>query len=142
MTAGVTTSRRGLWLGVALGTPLIGLTALDALTDAGDTHPGELARWIVGSALVVDLVVVPIALVGGRLTGQRAWLRWPLAATGTVALVAWPFVRGYGRSAGNPSLLPRDHTTGVLVAVAAVWAVAAAWEVRRRRARLVPRSGG
>lgn len=128
----MTTSRRGLLVGVVLGTPLVVLAVLDALTDAGDTHPGELARWIVGSALVVDLVVIPIGLVGGRLTGERAWLRWPLAATATVALVAWPFARGYGRSAGNPSLLNRDYATGALVAVAVVWVLAGLSELRRR----------
>lgn len=131
----MTTSRRGLGVGVLLGVPVIAWAVLEAFGDARDTHPGELARWIIGCALVVDLVVIPIALLGGRLTGARSWLRWPLAATGTVALVAWPFARGYGRSSGNPTLLPRDYATGTLVAVAAVWAVAAVGALRRHRAQ-------
>ena len=85
--------------------------------------------------------VVPAALAVGRVLRGSAWsqrLRWPLAASATLALVAWPFVRGYGRSAGNPSLLPRDHGTGVAAAIASVWLLSVVVAVlafvgRRRR---------
>jgi hypothetical protein len=124
---------KGLLLGVLLGAPLIGLALLDGRTDAADTHPAELTRWIVGGVLVVDLVVIPGALLVARATRRWRWLRWPLAATGTILLVAWPFVRGYGRSASNGSLLPRDYAVGTLVAVAVVWATAALVTLARRR---------
>ncbi|HLM63340.1 MAG TPA: hypothetical protein VK306_03495 [Acidimicrobiales bacterium] len=47
-----------------------------------------------------------------------------------------PFVRGYGRNAGVPSLLPRNYATGLLAALALTWLLAASWIAlgRRRRA--------
>jgi hypothetical protein len=135
--AGGTSSRRGLIVGLVLGTPGIAYGARGALVDAADTHPAELARWIVGAAVVNDLVLLPLA-------GAAAWaLRrmipapaWPTVRAGalTIAvltLVAWPFVRGYGRDPANPSLLPRDYATGLAVAVAVVAAVTAAVAARR-----------
>lgn len=136
-----TTSRRGLLAGLALGLPVIAYGIHGALVDAARTHPPDLARWIVATAVVHDLVLVPAVLLTGQLahrfTPDRLWppARAALAATGVVALVAWPFVRGYGRDPANPSLLPRDYGTGLAVAVAAIWLTAAAWAaVRVRRA--------
>ena len=136
-TGGGTSSRRGLIVGLVLGTPVIAYGVRGALVDAADTHPVELARWIVGAAVVNDLVLLPLA-------GAAAWaLRrvippaaWPPVRAGalTIAvltLVAWPFVRGYGRDPANPSLLPRDYGAGLAVAVAVVAAVTAAVTVRR-----------
>jgi hypothetical protein len=136
-TGGGTSSRRGLIVGLVLGTPVIAYGARGAIVDAADTHPVELAGWIVGAAVVNDLVLVPLA-------GAAAWaLRrvippaaWPPVRAGalTIAvltLVAWPFVRGYGRDPANPSLLPRDYATGLAAAVAVVAAVTAAIATRR-----------
>ncbi|MGK2950594.1 MAG: hypothetical protein ACSLFP_18620 [Acidimicrobiales bacterium] len=134
---------RGFWVGLALGVPVMAVGVVGALDNAGRAHPGELARWVVGSALVHDAVVLPVVLALGwvahRTTPAPAWpaVRWALATTGVIALVAWPFVRGYGRRAANPSLLPRDYALGTVAAVAAVWAVAAAWAwLGWRRGRL------
>lgn len=122
----------GRWIGLALGVPFIAWGVRGIVLDSGETHPAELGRWIVGSAVVHDGVLLPVvsmvAVVARRLTPSRAWpaVRWALATTAVVALVAWPFVRGYGRRPDNPSLLPRSYGTGVVVALAAVWLVAAA----------------
>jgi hypothetical protein len=98
----------------------------------------------VGSAVFHDELILPVVLlvaVGARrLVPARTWpfVRWALATTGVLALVSWPFVRGYGRRSSNPSLLPRDYTAGVLVAVMLVWlvaGVAALVQVRGRRIR-------
>lgn len=120
----------GLWLGLALGLPIIGWGIRGVLIDSADTHPAELGRWIIGAALVHDTLVVPIALavavVARRIVPPPAWppIRWALATTGVLALVAWPFVRGYGQRPGNPSLLPRDYPTGVAITLAIVWTIA------------------
>ena len=133
----------GLWIGLAAGVPIMAWGVRGIVEDSAQTHPGELARWVLGSALVHDAVVLPIvvtvAVVARRVTPARRWpvVRWALATTGVVGLVSWPFVRGYGRSAGNPSLLPRDYAAGVVAAVAVVWlvaGVAAGWEAWRARA--------
>lgn len=129
----------GRWIGLALGAPIVAWGVRGILRESGRTHPGELARWIVGSALVHDVVVLPVvvtvAVVGRRVVSERAWplVRWALATTGVVALVSWPFVRGYGRRPSNPSLLPRNYGVGVTVALAMVWLVTlvACWLARR-----------
>ena len=147
-----TTSRRGLLVGLALGLPVIAYGLRGVLVDADRTHPAELARWVVGSALVADLLLVPAVIVVGavaRRATPRPW--WPtvrtaLMVTGSLALVAWPFVRGYGRDPANPSLLPRDYAGGLAAAVVVVWAVAAAvlagrWVAHRRGGTPPPEPG-
>jgi hypothetical protein len=102
------------------------------LIDADRTHPAELARWVVGSAVATDLLVVPAVIAIGaaarRLTPRPWWptVRTALMVTGSLALVAWPFVRGYGDDPANASLLPRNYAAGLAMAVAVVWALAAA----------------
>jgi hypothetical protein len=139
--AGGATSRRGLLVGLALGVPVMVFGVRGILLDARDTHPAELARWLVGAAVVHDLVLLPV--VGGlgwalrRLTPAPAWpvVRAGAVAVGTLALVAWPYAAGYGASPGNPSLLPRDYVLGPVLAgaaIAALTAVAAVAAVRRR----------
>ena len=147
-----TTSRRGLLVGLALGLPVIAYGLWGVLVDADRTHPTELARWVVGSALVADLLLVPALIVvgaGARRATPRSW--WPtvrtaLMVTGSLALVAWPFVREYGRDPANPSLLPRNYAGGLAAAVAVVWAVAAAvlagrWAAHRRGGTQPPDPG-
>lgn len=134
----------GRWIGFALGLPIVAWGIRGVLAGSGRTHRAEVARWIVGSAVVHDALILPVVLAGGvlarRVVPPRAWpaVRWALATTGVLVLVSWPFVRGYGRRAGNPSLLPRDYGTGVLVVVALVWVttivlVAHAWWADARR---------
>jgi hypothetical protein len=131
----MTTSRRGLLVGLALGVPVMTYGVAGALDEAGRVHPPELARWVVGAALVHDAVLVPLVLAVGwvahRVVPVRAWpaVRAGLVVSGCLALVAWPFVRGYGRSAGNPSLFPRNYATGLVSALVVVWAVVAVWLV-------------
>ena len=134
-----TTSRRGLVAGLALGVPIMAFGVRGILLDARDTHPAELARWLVGAALVHDLVLLPLAGALGwalrRLTPARAWpaVRAGAVAIGTLALVAWPFARGYGASAGNPSLLPRDYVVGPLLAGAVIAGATLAAALTRAR---------
>ena len=124
---------RGLWLGVLLGAPLLLLGVKDVFDQASRTHPFELARWVVGAALVLDLVVLPVSLLVGRSIRGRPALRWAMSSSAITLLVAWPYVRGYGRSRGNPSLLPRDYGTGTSLAIAATVVAAGAWAVLATR---------
>ena len=128
-----TTSRRGLLVGLAVGLPVIAYGVRGMLVDADRTHPAELARWIVGAAVVNDALVVPLAMgaawLAHRITPARAWppVRSGLLATGVVLLVAWPFVRGYGRDPTIPSLLERNYAVGVAAAIGATWIAVAVW---------------
>jgi hypothetical protein len=146
-----TTSRRGLLVGLALGLPVVAYGGRGVLVDGDRTHPAELARWLVGAALVHDLVLVPLVLAGGwaahRFTPARLWpaVRTGLLITATLALVAWPLVRGYGRDPANASLLPRDYGAGLVAAIRMVWLAVAAWTLaatlRGRRSARSPRPG-
>jgi hypothetical protein len=128
-----TTSRRGLLVGLAVGLPVIAYGVRGLLVDADRTQPAELARWIVGAAVVNDALVVPLAMgaawLARRMTPARAWppMRSGLLATGVVLLVAWPFVRGYGRDPTIPSLLDRNYAVGVAAAIGATWIAVAVW---------------
>ena len=128
-----TTSRRGLLVGLAVGLPVIAYGVRGVVVDADRTHPAELARWIVGAAVVNDALVVPLAMgaawLARRMTPARAWppMRSGLLATGVVLLVAWPFVRGYGRDPTIPSLLERNYAVGVTAAIGATWIAVAVW---------------
>jgi hypothetical protein len=139
-----TTSRRGLLIGLALGVPIIAFGVRGVFVDADDTHPADLARWLIGSALVNDLLLVPVAIGVGlwlrRLTPPRAWppVRAGLVATAVLGLVGWPFVRGYGDDPTNPSVLPRNYGAGLAAAIAVVWLAVAlwiAWSARRHGPR-------
>jgi hypothetical protein len=136
-------SSGGLWIGLILGGPVIAFGIAGAVNDADRTHPAELARWVLGAALAHDLVFAPLVLASGwtlaRIKrGRRPRsVHWALATSVVLALFAWPFVRGYGRSATVPSLLPRNYGRGLLAYIAAVWLVAVAMalgaHVRQRR---------
>lgn len=129
---------RGLWIGVAIGGPILLLGLRDVVEHATRTHPFELARWVVGAALVLDLVVLPVCLLFGRAISGRPALRWALSASATLVLVGWPSIRGYGRSRGNPSLLPRDYGTGTIAAMAVTVGASLAWWAVSRSSRRSP----
>jgi hypothetical protein len=125
----------GALLGVACAA--VGVASL--VHEAHDTHPLVTATWVVGLALAHDLLLVPVVLVVGtvvhRVVPGRTLVVGGLIVSGVLGLVAWPLVRGYGRSAGNPSILPRDYGHGLVVALAATWAAVLALHVLRRLRR-------
>ena len=134
-----TTSRRGLVIGLAMGVPIIAYGIRGVLIDASDTHPGELARWVVGVAVVHDALLAPMALVTAwglsRVVPAFAWpaVRAGLLTTVVLCLVAWPLLRGYGQDPSIPSLLSRDYGTGLAAALGAVWLTVAVWAAIARQ---------
>ncbi len=135
-----TTSRAGLLVGLAVGVPTMAYGARGALDDRGDAQPGDLARWMLGAALVHDLVVVPIALGVGFLAWRARRACTPAApgaflVSMSLVFVAGPYLRGYGRSAAVPSLLPRNYATGLAVYLAVIWTATAATVIVTRMRR-------
>lgn len=117
-----------------------GIRGLLASTDTTDRW--SIVRWLVGGNLAQDLVVSPLACAVGLAAARwlPAVVRGPvqaaLVASGAIGAVAYPFVRAYGRTAGEPSFLARDYATSLLTLWAAVWLVAVVvvtWRILRRR---------
>jgi hypothetical protein len=132
---------RVFWITTAIGWSVMVGAVIGAVADRRDAQPAVLARWLVGGALLHDLLWLPIvAAVGAVLarTGRRgrvpAAVRWAIATSAVLVLIAWPFVRGYGRNRGNPSLLPRNYAHGLVAYLLLTWLLAGlALAVERRR---------
>lgn len=133
---------KAFWLGMGVGGAIVVFGAIGLLTAEGNGL-GSFIPWFAGGALLVDLVVVPVAagvgLVGRRLVPAAAWpaIRAGLIASVTLAVFAAPLVANLGGTPGNPSLRPRNYGSGLVSAVAAVWVVAltaalVAWLADRR----------
>lgn len=119
----------GPFVGAAVGIPTLAYGAWGLLHDSQRTHPGDALRWIVGAAVVHDLVALPL-LLGVTLVLVRPLPRWTrptvragLAVSAVLAVVAWPQIAGYGENPTVPSLLPRDEAAGLAAYLAAVWLV-------------------
>jgi hypothetical protein len=147
----VTSSPWPFRIGLALGAPLMAVGIRGALVNHTDTHPAELARWVIGSAVVHDAALVPIVAVVTwtirRLLPTWAWpaVRWALFATAVLTVVSRPFVGRYGWNPANPSALDRPYGEGMVVVLVLVWASAAGWllidaSLHRRHRRSQARS--
>ena len=134
---------RVFWTTTAVGWAVMAGAMIGAFSDRQDAQPTVLVRWLVGGALLHDLLWLPVVAVVGALLaragrGGRAptAVRWAVATSAVLALIVWPFVRGYGRNRGNPSLLPRNYAHGLILYLVLTWLLAGlALAVGRRRAQ-------
>jgi hypothetical protein len=114
-------------VGSLTGAGLAGFGVHTLLAHASDTRPVVVVRWVIGLALVHDLVLAPVVLLVATAVHRwaprpvRAVLAGVLVVTGVLVLEAWPALRGYGRIRDNPTVLPRNYAVGLGVAVAVVW---------------------
>lgn len=133
------------WPGVIVGWAIIGVGIAQLVGEGRDVPALAFTRWLVGLALVHDLVLVPVVLAAGAVLRRALQPPWrstvggALVVIGPVVLFAWPFVARWGRLRSNPSILPRDYGRGLLVIVAAIAVTSAAVGIvatsRRARAR-------
>lgn len=128
------------WLSAVAGWAVIGFGLRGILQNSVDTRPADLARFVVGGAILHDLLVAPLVILLGVLVARavpgraRAVVQAALVVSGLVALFSYPLVRAYGLAANNPTSLPHNYARGLLVVLGVVWAVAAAAVVLRLRA--------
>jgi hypothetical protein len=128
------------WLSAAVGWAVIAAGLRGIVTNSLDTRPANLARFVVGGALLHDLIVAPVVILLGVVLARtvppaaRAAVQAALAITGIVALFSYPLVRAYGLAAHNPTSLPHNYGRNLLLVLGLVWAVAAAAAIRRLRA--------
>ena len=126
------------WISAAAGWAVIGFGLRGIFEHSLDTRPANLARFVVGGALLHDLVVAPLVILVGVAVARtvpawaRATVQGALVLTGIVALFSYPLVRAYGLAANNPTSLPHNYARNLLVVLGLVWAVAVALVVRWR----------
>jgi hypothetical protein len=129
----------GFWVSAAIGWVVIGIGLRGIFEKHVDTRPGQLARFVVGGALVHDLFVAPLVILAAVLVARavpgraRPFVQAALVVTAVVALFAYPLVRAYGLATNNPTSLPHNYAANLLVVLGLVWATAAALAFRRLR---------
>lgn len=117
------------WVSAAAGWALILWGVRGLLHHHVDTRPSDLARFLVGGALIHDLVVAPLVLMVGAALARAVPLAWRAAVqvasiiSACVVLFAYPLVRGFGLAANNPTSLPHNYAWNLTVVVATVWLV-------------------
>jgi hypothetical protein len=127
------------WISAALGWAVIAWGVRGIFQHSLDTRPSNLAKFVVGGALLHDLLVAPVVIVAGVLLARavprraRAAVQAALVVSGIVALFSYPLVRAYGLAANNPTSLPHNYAANLLVVLGVVWAVAAGAVVVRMR---------
>ena len=148
------TAGRAFWIGLAIGVPVItfGITGLLRVTTLDAAK--KIGIWVIGAVFVHDAIIAPVvalcalALVRWVPHPWRAPLATASAASAVATLIAYPALRGFGRThaADNPSVQPLNYTTALLTVLAVIWGAAAIWTVciaagRTQARRLESRSG-
>lgn len=133
-------ARLGLPLRIAAGVAGVAMFLVAARYAAErsiDVRPVLWVRWWVTAAIVHDVVVAPLAIAVGWLVVRfaprivKAPVQAGLILTAVMVAASWPALRGYGRIASNPTYLPRNYGTGLVVTLLLVWAACGAWALAR-----------
>ncbi len=133
------------WLLGGAGCLLMGYAVLGALADPDVNPPGHLA-FLAAVLVGHDAVLMPLAIGVGVLLGRfagrvRTVLQAALFVSAVITFITLPLVLGPGRSADNPSALPKDYGRGLRLVLAAIWLGAAAALALRRFRRASPPTG-
>jgi hypothetical protein len=132
---------RSWWVGAAAGTAIITVGLVGALGHAGATRPTQLVIWTIGAAVVHDALLAPVVIAFGLATARwvpvtmRVPVRVGLALSALVTALAWPYVRGYGYRASNPSALPFHYGRNLIILLAVIWVSVTAATVAGRLLR-------
>jgi len=133
------------WSGLLAGWTVMGYALWGTFDQQGATKPPELLRWVLGSLVIHDALVAPVATIAGMVLVRvlPRVVRGPVIGALALSAIVWifsiPLVRAYGRHGGNSSTLPQDYGRNVWLVIAAIWCVSfvlvAVQVLRRRRAR-------
>ena len=126
---------------IAAGALLMGYAAAGVLTDP-DVKPVGVAVFLAAVLVAHDGVLLPLIIGAGALITRwvparaRTPVRLAGLATVAVTLIAAPLVVGAGRSADNPSVLPRPYPLGLLLVLTVIWLTALLVPALRRLLRM------
>jgi hypothetical protein len=129
------------WLSAVAGWVVIGIGLRGIFQHRLDTRPANLAKFVVGGALLHDLLVAPMVLLAAVALARavparaRGTVQAALAVSGIVTLFAYPMVRAYGRAAHNPTSLPHNYSLNLVIVLGLIWTVTAAVVAVRLRKR-------
>jgi hypothetical protein len=136
---------RLFWISAAVGWGVIAYGLRGLLQHHIDTRPANLAKFVVGGALVHDLLFAPVILLLGVFVARtaprraRAGIQAALIISGCLALFSYPLVRNYAKALHNPSSLPHNYAANLALVLGVVWGLAtAALLLRGFRKRRVP----
>ncbi len=130
------------WIALVIGWVVMVVGVRGLLVNAVSAMPTEPQSWLtlyVKLALLNDLVVLPVVFLVGWTTRRlvparvRPVVQGGLICTAIVVVFAYPFVRRFGASPGNPTILPRNYTLGLVEVVGAIRLGAAVLCARRFR---------
>lgn len=132
----------------AVGVFAIGYGVLRIFTDAKDTKPLALAKWLIGSLIVHDAIIAPVVIGVGWLLARtvppraRRYLQAGLVTGGLIAAVGVILIRRQGRtSSPTLALLRQNYTLNLLLLLAIVAVVTAGayavevWRTNRTNTR-------
>ena len=133
-------ARALFWISAAFGWVIIGVGLRGVFMHSLDTRPSNLAKFVVGGALLHDLLIAPVLIAVGVVVARavpgraRATVQGALVVTAILALFSYPLVRAYGLATQNPTSVPHNYTLNLIIVLGVVWAVAAVLVLRRLRA--------
>ena len=118
---------RGRLLIGAIGAGLLGYGILRILTDAKDTKPVALAKWLLAAVLVHDVLIAPVVIGIGWLLARfvparaRRYLQAGLICGGLVSALGVLLIWRQGKTgAASLALLQQDYRRNLLILLAVV----------------------
>lgn len=131
------------WVVIVGGWVLMVVAVLGAFGDEALRGSASWARWLVGTAIVHDALLLPLVLGVGWLISRwvpvpfRVPVRAALVVGAIVSLAVWPIAQRWGARDDNPSILPLPVARNlvimwVVLVVVAVGVGTSSW-LRQRR---------
>lgn len=120
------TPRSVFWASMAIGAAIALFGAVQLFRAKGNGL-GSFIPWFILGAILLDLVIVPLAAAVGYLSRKvvPTWA-WPPVRAGlmiSALLIAFalPLIIGYNDTPTNGSVQPRNYATGLLAALIVTW---------------------
>jgi hypothetical protein len=125
---------------IVLGALVMAYALFGAALDTDVDHLGVVV-FLLAVLLLHDAVFLPLVLAAGALIRHTVPARWRATVRTAavvdlaVLVVALPLVLGFGRSADNPTILPRPYPAGLLLILVVTTVTVVACRKRIERSR-------